>query len=421
MTFEISRKESYQLPNETIPSLEFSGHLTDIVAMRDFINQCGIDTRNTRIERYIAYLNLICSEGPDDASKIFKNSIDSRFRNPTDWLLYVLREVHELAWIFKGLRQNSPIGIDGKLKILVSGSDFAALDVDSASRDTQFELRIASYFCQAGCNVDLSQETDIIASTTDRAFYIECKRVASNGKLGKRLAEAKKQLANRIPKKISGLDVYGCVAADVTKLAFPHNGLTIGLTNEHSKYIVQKKLLEISSEAQKSPLFRDCDQLLFYWLQIHIAGIIYHPATPITRFSSFQLSRSGLRRKERRAAKVFYDIFESASRGSDPRELPPQKLKARRQIDVPAGTTFSLNDHLVADILERQEINEVEADEVIGKLSINGKEHRFFTLDVQMLKPHLSREWKSNLTATPIETGLRLLLELYLQRFPYEE
>jgi hypothetical protein len=291
-------QKSYQLPAETLPSLELSHHLEDLVEIRDFLRGRGIETKNTRIERYIHYLHQVTTQGPTDASRIFKNSVSGPFESPIDWMLYVLREVHELMWILKGLAVHLPLGIDEKLRIIAGGSDFASLDTDSQSRDIQFELRIASYFCQAGCAVDLSTETDIIALTDNQAFYLECKRVGSHSQLAKRLSAARKQLHQRMPKKDGKRVVFGCIAADVTRVAFSHNGLTFGVTNEHSRDVVQEKLVAVAKASQKLPLFRDCRSLCCYWLQIHISSLILQPPMPVTRFSSYHIPREKLNRKD---------------------------------------------------------------------------------------------------------------------------
>lgn len=414
-------QKSYQFPRETLPSLELSHHLADLVEMRNFLIDRGIQTRNTRIDRYIAYLQQACSQDPNDASEVFKNSVHGPFRHQTDWLLYVLREVHELAWIHKGLNVYLPSGIDDKLRVVVAGSDFAALDADSQSRNIQFELRIASYFCQAGCEVRLSQETDIIALARNQAFYIECKRVRSEGQLSKRLTEARKQLHNRMPREHGKRDVYGCVAADVTKVAFTHNGLTLGLTNEHSRDVVQKKLINIAEAAQTLPLFRDCKSLLFYWLQIHIPSLILQPPTPVTRFSSYHILREGLARKERRAATVFYGIFESVSKSRDERETPPEEIRIRRTVKIPAGATFSLDDDLLGELLQQGEVRDRNDNEIVGTLSMNGANYDFSFLEFKMLPESLIKDWRNILSEGHVKARLQLIMEMYLQRFPCEE
>lgn len=415
------KQKSYPLPDETLPSLDLSHHLEDLVEIRDFLVARGIQTRNTRIERYIAYLEQASSQGPNDAPTIFKNSVGGPFQHATDWLLYVLREVHELAWILKGLNVHLPSGIDEKLRIVVSGSDFAALDADSQSRNIQFELRIASYFCQAGCEVHLAQETDIIALTSDQAFYLECKRVGSEGQLPKRLAEARKQLHKRIPRKHGKRIAYGCVAADVTKVAFSHNGLTFAVTNEHSRDVIQEKLVGIAGAAQKLPLFRDCRSLLFYWLQIHIPALILQPPLPVTRFSSYHIRRESLDRKERRAATVFYGIFESASKDRDKRETPAKKLQMRKMLNVPAGATFSLDDGLLSELLKHGKVNDRSDSEIVGTLSMNGTDYEFSFFDFKILPESFVKDWRNTSSKDLVKARLQLIIKMYVQRYPYEE
>lgn len=377
-----NEERSYQLPSETLPSLDLSHHVQDLVAIRDFLRSRGIETRNTRIERYLDYLQQAASHVSTDGAKIFKNAVEGPFASPIDWLLYVLREVHELMWILKGLKVHLPLGADRKLNMIVGGTDFAVLDTDSKSRDAQFELRIASYFCQAGCEVDLSTDTDIVALTNDQAFYLECKRVGSRSQLVRRLSEGRKQLNRRMPPNKGRSTVFGCVAADVTRAAFSHNGLTFGVTNEHSRDIVQEKLVAVARASQKVPLFRDCRGVLFYWLQIHIPSLILHPAMTVTRFSSYHILRERLSRQERTAARVFFEMFESVSRHGDEREAPAKKLALRRALDVPAGTTFSLDESLLAAISGGGEIAERQPDEIVGTLSMNGRNYEFSFLSL---------------------------------------
>jgi hypothetical protein len=170
---------NYKLPTESIPTLDYSFRLADLIEFKCFLESLGITTKNTRIERYIQYFEQLLVGVEMAEISIFKNSQDERFKSKSDWLLYILREVDELMWILKGIKTHVPNGLAGRLKDIVSGSDFAALDTNSRARNVGYELRIASYFCQAGYQVDLSTTTDIIALNDDFAFFIECKRVAS--------------------------------------------------------------------------------------------------------------------------------------------------------------------------------------------------------------------------------------------------
>ncbi len=413
---------SYPLPIETIPSLELSRHVDDLIEVRDFLEGRDIRTANTRIERYTNYLRQAATGGYGsvDAAKIFKGAAEGPFEQTTDWLLYVLREAHELMWILKGLRVHIPRGIDAKLKIIVGGRDFAALDKDSTSRDAQFELRIASYFCQSNCEVDLSTETDIVAVSDDQAFYLECKRVGSKNKLSKRLSEAKAQLRGRMPKKSGARTIYGCIAVDVTKLAFSHNGLTFAMTNEHSRDVVQKKLIGIAVDSQKLPLFRDCSNLFGYWFQIHIPSLILQPPTTATRFSSFHIFRDSMSRKESKSAKAFRHIFESSSQ-DDRRTIPAKPLTPRLNFTFPSGTEFSVDESVFKEFWEHGEVVARGINDEVATLKLNNREHAFSFLDFTMVLPSLTDQWRMAMAGEADRARLELVVRMYAQRFPYEE
>ncbi len=403
-----------------MPALELSHHHEDLVTFQNFLEERGIQTTNTRIERYIEYLRQAVGESLIDATTIFKNSSEGPFQHSTDWLLYILREVHELMWILKGVKVRVPLGVDEKLRVIVGGSDFAALDADSKSRNAQFELRIASYFCQAGCEVDLSSETDVIALSDDEAFYLECKRVGSANQLAKRLSEAKKQLSRRMPRKNGKRVTYGCIAADVTKCAFTHNGLTFAVTNEHSRDVIQEKLIGIANVSQRLTLFRDCPNLSSYWFQIHIPSLIFQPPMTVTRFSSYHIFRDGMSRKDRRATRSFCEIFESVSQG-DKRETPPTPLTPRKSFTFPAGTTFSLDEGLLLEFMENGEVKRRDINEEVATLTINDKEHIFRFFEFSMALAGVTEGMRKVMARDPDRARLELVVRMYTQRFRYEE
>lgn len=415
--------ESYPLPTETMPSLDLKHHLEDLQEIRDFIECRGVATQNTRLDRYAQFYEEADARGLKsvDAAAIFKNSLDPRFRNSADWLLYVLREVHELMWITQGLKVHAPLGVHDKLETIVGGRDFAALDRDSRSRDDQFELRIASYFCQSGFEVDMSTDTDIIARTDQFQFFIECKRVRGKNQLRKRLSEARDQLRKRMPRKDGARIVMGCIAADVTKLAFSHNGLTFGMTNEHSRNVIQRKLVEVADRFEDALSFAAPRKLLGYWLQIHIASLILKPdpPTPATRFSSYQVPRPNLNRRERRAVRFFYEKFEEVS-VEDARATPPQRLTPRYGVTIPEGSTFSLDEKKLRTILAQGKIADDEIPEEFASLTIDEKTEEFTNLDVSTLPIEYLDEWRSLVEEQPGEAAAKLIGVMYLRRYPYE-
>ena len=79
----------YALPLETMPGLDFSHHVEDLVELQEFLEARGIQTRNTRIERYTDYLRHAIEEDPVDEEIVYKNFADGPFENPTDKLILV--------------------------------------------------------------------------------------------------------------------------------------------------------------------------------------------------------------------------------------------------------------------------------------------------------------------------------------------
>ncbi len=90
----VKKSESYSLPTHSIPGLRLSDHVADLVEIQVLLESRGIQTRNTRIDRYIKYLEQADCAGLINEAKIFKNVFDARFQSSIDWRLYVLREVH---------------------------------------------------------------------------------------------------------------------------------------------------------------------------------------------------------------------------------------------------------------------------------------------------------------------------------------
>lgn len=237
----------YKLPEEILPELPIDEQLKDLMELKGVFKDMGISISNTRIDRYYIFLEFILNNSVDtfvsnndiNPCKFFPNSENTIFKSNADWILYIIREIHELLWIVKGFKKYKPKGLDVKLKKIISGADFAVFDTNDMSRNLQYELRIASYFCQIGWEVDLSTLTDIVVNTKKFYLFIECKRAGK--KFISRIKEAHKQINKRVPKIKNNKPCYSLICIDVTQKAFPHNGLVCGSTAELTKYFIQKK------------------------------------------------------------------------------------------------------------------------------------------------------------------------------------
>jgi hypothetical protein len=410
-------KNRYKLSDQSLPKIAFSDHLADICKFKILLDDFGIRTQNTRIERYQQYLQAIVNDDQPAESQIFRSLDEYPFDNSLDRKLYVIREVHELMWILRGLNMHMPKGIKEKLNTIVGGRDFAALDANSSSRNAQFELRIASYFCQAGYKVDLSTETDVVAYKSKSTYFVECKRVSSKNQLSRRVNDAQKQLDLRMPKDIWKRRHFGVVAVDVTKIGFTHNGLTLGHTSEHTKDIIQNKLIEISGEIDEDRCFNSKKTLLL-WVQIHIPALVIHPITVITRFSSNFIVNPQLNGRNLKAFKILQNVLHISELG-DPREIAPEKLMLRKGVTLPKGTSVEWDEELLLGYLYARKLEQRESDLVVLKLVIDEKEYIFSYYEFEILIACLDETTKTRLQNYPILARFELAAKLYILRYPY--
>ncbi len=414
--------EQYSFPTKSLPYIPIKELLKDLIEFKELIEEFDISTKNSRIDRYIQYFEKIANGETVDPKKIFKNSSDSPCKHNSDWLLYLLRELHELNWIYKGFKHYKPKGLKNKLEIIISGRDIAALDKNSVSRDTQFELRIASYFCQSNFEIDLSSETDIILINSKSIYFIECKRITSLKALKERLSDAKEQLLRRIPKGFNKKPYYGMIALDVTKVAFSHNGLVFGVTPEHSKKNIQKELIKIRDilENDSEDIFRENRNILEIWINIHMPVHIFTPNSYVTRFSFFGIVNSYLDTKSFKAAKMLIDARSSATE-PDLRELPGENLTIRKEFIIPEGTIFHFEEDLLKKYLISEEVNSFDKTAIACTVTLNNKELNFSLMELEIVLGKYSNEERRRMSENLKVSLFQLFPQLLFFRFPYNE
>lgn len=393
--------------------------------LRRFEELCAkhdVVTRNTRIDRYRRYLEQPPPKGWELDRGVFIDPPNSPIQHGLDRLLYVLREVHELVWIGEGLRDADTRGLADKLQIVVRGADFAALDRNTESRNTQFELRIASYLGRAGYRLDFETFTDIIATRGLTTYYVECKRIASAAQLARRIKEALNQIEERKPKSGFVHGRHGVVAADVTRVAFTHNGLTLGVTPDHGRAVIQEKLQDITANVEKDGPSLVGRPVVGLWLQIHIPSLVLQPPTPTTRFSSFFLGNPKLGLAAR-FAQLRFVAHTLAAVVSEPGEEAPRPLQPRSSIQIPKGTVFRFDDEeLLEALVATGELPERADDHAVLSVRPPGVEDEAFEdysyFELKMVLGSISAEERRQFTHSL--DGARLLLKpLILQRYRY--
>lgn len=408
----------YRLPTSTLPGVDFEYLLSDLNELVKIIESFGIKTSPTRIRRYQNYLELVISNSEDCDSSFLEES-GPAFESSLDTKLYVLREVHELGWIYKGLKNNVPKGIENKLKSLVGGKVFAANDVDSTARDTQFELRIASYFCQDGYLVDLSKPTDILATKSRRTYYVECKRSKTKGSCKSNITKAAKQINRRLPKSTWKNKFFGVIAMDVTKAAYAHNGLTMGTTSEHSKESIQDELKSIAEMCLDNPKVEAQKRLLVVWLQIHIPSLVLYPNQLTTRFSSFysvsEKARSSYASAFRQLDKVL-----AIGRESDERATV-ERLKIRKSITIPEGTKFEWDEAVFLQLCVEQHAANIDHEKIILKIHMGTEIVSIIGFHLHSLLDNISDESRQTFFVDCRQARASLAAELMMIRSPYED
>lgn len=222
-----------------------------------------------------------------------------------------------------------------------------------------------------------------------------------------------------MPNRHGTRKVYGLIAADVTKVAFNHNGLAWGLTNDHARDVIQEKLTSIANATLKMPIFSGHHGLLECWLQIHIPSLIRYPPATTTRFSSFGIPNSNLDRKSRKALRIFEEITAIGSRPDD-RENPAEKLVRRTSVTIPAGATFDLDEKFFGEFLKGGNDYGNVGEDVIAGLAFDGVNHEFTFFEFEMLAPKIPTSIRKQFAADPVKARLTLIREMYMQRYPYE-
>lgn len=429
--------DSYRLPTVALPGLPREMLLQRLRRFEELCAEHSVATSNTRIERYRRHLEQpSMADGWELDKGVFIDPPRSPIQHALDRSLYVAREVHELMWIGEGLKDAETRGLAAKLRAVVRGADFAALDVNTEARNTQFELRIASYLSRAGYKLNFSTLTDIVASRNRSTYYVECKRVASASQLTRRVKQALDQIEERKPKSGWLQGRHGVVAVDVTRVAFSQNGLTIGMTADHSRDIVRDKLNSISADLQRggSPLVGHV--AIGLWLQIHIPVLVLWPPATATRFSSLfvmnvmpewppktetRFSSMSAMVRTHLAQHRFMDDTQRRDH-SDPDATSPQALQLRKRIAIPAGTALKFDEQLLQELVASGQLPERPDDHLVVSFWLPGEAEsdaglfRYFELKL-LFGNLLDEEVKLFTKSLPEARGL--FAPLLLQRYPY--
>lgn len=232
-----------------------------------------------------------------------------------------------------------------------------------------------------------------------------------------------KQLEERKPRSGRFHRRHGVVAADVTRVAFTRNGLTIGGTPNHARDIVREKLRQIDAELQRSGSLMASRDVVGLWLQIHIPALVLSPPTPITIFCSQYLKNEAPRTPSRYAWAVFQANTVAAG-VSEPADEPPRPLRIRNSINIPAGTRLQFDEEILEALVATGELPERPEDHVVVTVwppgTADDEAEVFSYFELRCALSNVDADDQQRLTGS-LEGARLVFAPLLLQRYRYVE
>lgn len=281
-----------------------SEKLSELGGLRQWLDDQEIEVAANRLGRYIKLYERYSAV----------RKVSELSHEEYDEFIFVVREVDELLWVWKGIRRMPAVGVQGKLQEVLGGAPISRDDSQqSKARNSLVELRTASYFMQYGLPVDVSGDADVVVDLGNRGvLFCECKRPLSRKKVHDNLKKAVKQLERRFAG--AGRPSYGIVVLDVGRIVNPHQGLSVGvdaasLRNRY-RYLLKvfAEEFDLAGEARKSK------RILSVWLQLAVPALLLSEAVAATQFSSLHeiLIDPASRQKRAKVFRQLATAWESA-------------------------------------------------------------------------------------------------------------
>ncbi len=206
--------------------------LADLRQATQWLTSIGIQFSATRIIDYEQDIDsLLAAIRQNNIESFTKNETFSRVANSfyeASQLIYIHKALHK----FPGTR-----GLKSRLQFYVKGPLTSEKEKEVGkshrARDYGFELLISSMFANADFDIDLDQQTDVVATKDSRSFYIECKRPRRERSMEPAIKEATSQLKARFNVDSSTNNQFGLIAVSVDLVIHPEQNI-IQVPNQQS-------------------------------------------------------------------------------------------------------------------------------------------------------------------------------------------
>ncbi len=250
----------------------FTQKLIDANQLIKYLESKGLRITNTRLGEYVKFYERFLSNSCSD-------------KEIQDNLLFVMREMDEWIWIYRGLMKKEPEGFIDLLKEALGGPAFAKDESDNTRpRNIQLELRVGSYFLQSEFGVTFSELSDLIVYVDGYPVFVECKRLNSPRQVIKRAKESVRQLKCRY--KVAKAPSYGLVVLDVSRVIHPKQGIATGLNEFVARDGIRAQLKSFDKEYDTSRVFAKDKKLISVWMQAIVPTVHIKEKEISTRFSA---------------------------------------------------------------------------------------------------------------------------------------
>lgn len=251
---------------------KFPEKLANAQELIKYLEAKGINAKKSRLGRYADFYNRYLAQQCSE-------------QEVRDHLLFVMREMDEWSWIFRGLNVHEPDGFFELLKDAIGGPVYAKEEGENTRpRNIQLELRVASYFLQAGYDVSFAGVEDLLVTVDRYPVFIECKRIGSKKQIQKRAKEAVKQLQRRYASARG--PSYGLAVLDVSRVIHPLQGIATGVNEVVARDGIRAQLGQLGRENDTSDVFSKDRRLIAVWQQAIVPTVHEAEHNIATKFSS---------------------------------------------------------------------------------------------------------------------------------------
>lgn len=202
-------------------------------------------------------------------------------------LAWFNREIAELTFVFNKFTRIETDITTELLKQILQGRALPADNPETEKcRNYLLQLRAAAYFMDAGFDVSVSSDADVVAKKDGKSYYIECKRIYSISQVERRFGELRDQLVKRLSAHPNSSEAFGIAWIDPTALMLSRIGMYSAYTRAASQVAVRVDLDLFAKRCPFKKLQQD-SRILAVMLQMVWPSICADETGPIhTGFTS---------------------------------------------------------------------------------------------------------------------------------------